>query len=79
MMGPEPRGWCLIKDTSAKYGETMYFVSTLKGFLSMNSMKNYRDPKPSGDNYVLIAKHHDKEVLIKMRQLAIEGEMERKD
>jgi hypothetical protein len=48
-----------------------YFVGTLRGFMKL--------PERDRANYVLLAKHHDREVLNKMKKLAIEGDLEREN
>ena len=48
-----------------------YIVGSLKGFLKL--------PERDRANYVLLAEHHDREVLNKMKKLAIEGDLEREN
>lgn len=48
-----------------------YFVGTLRGFMRL--------PEEARANYVLLAEHHDREVLFKMKKLAIEGDTEREN
>ena len=55
-------------------GETSrhnYIVGSMKGFLKL--------PERERAKYVVLAQNYNREVLNKLKQLAIEGEMERKD
>jgi ribosomal protein L7Ae-like RNA K-turn-binding protein len=48
-----------------------YIVGSMKGFLKL--------PERERAKYVVLAENYDREVLNKLKQLAIEGDMERKD
>jgi hypothetical protein len=64
---------CLLsKRRDAEFGpKNNYFIALSKGFFEL--------PVSERAKYVIVAQNYNREVLKKMKQLAIEGDLERKD
>lgn len=62
----------LVRRTNKEFSPRHnYFIGSLKGFLKL--------PVSERAKYVIVAQNYNREVLKKMKQLAIEGDLERKD